>query len=196
MKTYLTTTTLRQMETGYPRLKGGDMSIKTMPKQFNPTKEMINAAEFVYIAMAWVRTVRPIVRRYQKAILEKYQFKIAARWQGSSHKADEIILAPEQSYLLEDVDFKVYLDECNQARIKAGLHVDDPEFCPLLVAEEKLIKAEDTLIDVMEPLTGISWDDLMCSEEAIENRKRFVDLTLRLLAPFVKKKDMLLRCIP
>ena len=38
------------------------------------TEPMIEATKTLLAAMAWVRTVRPIVRGYQKKILEKHQF--------------------------------------------------------------------------------------------------------------------------
>ena len=128
---------------------------KTLP-EFKPTQDMVHAAKAVFVCMAIEQTIRPIVTGYQKAILEKGQYHIAKKWIDRRGEPDRIITEPNQSYLLEDDDFGHYLTECNQARIVAKLHVENDEFCPLLVAQENVRKAEKLLIDVMEPITHIT----------------------------------------
>lgn len=152
-------------------------------KNWQPTEAMITAAHNVFVTMAFEQTVKPIVEGYQKDILSFWRFKIAPEHVTRGHKKDEIILNPKHSYLLSDDDFKLYLAECNDARIKAGLKVDNPEHCPLLVAKHLRIIAENTLIDTMKPVTGIKTDQVYM----LEHRKQLVDLTLKLLAPFVKQ---------
>ncbi len=93
---------------------------------------------------------------------------------------------PEDSWLLNETDFQVYLYECNEQRKAAGLHVDDIQYCPLLVAENLLRQAQRLLADTMEPVTNITADQVLCSKNALENYKKYIDLNLRLLAPFVK----------
>lgn len=90
-------------------------------------------------------------------------------------------------------DHKTYHEECKRARDAAGLHVDDPDFCPLLVAEDLLHQAEHVLIEVMEPVTGISFDDLMCSSNGVENLRQYINLTLPLLTPFIGTADSILK---
>lgn len=150
-------------------------------EKFKPTKEMVEAAKTVFVAMAIVETIKPVVIGYEKDILIKYKFHIAKQWTDKGI-ADEIILDPAHSYLLEDADFQVYLAECNQAREAAHLKVDKPEFCPLLVAESLQSDAENGLIESMREVTHLEPSSLYG-----DNRKKFLDLTLRLLASFVKK---------
>jgi hypothetical protein len=147
--------------------------------KFTPTPEMIEAAKNVFMMMAYVDTIKPIVRGYQTRILQAHQFHIAKEWTDKGHP-DEIILEPDHTYLMEDSDFQVYLQETFQERDKAGLKIDNPDFCPLLVAESLLSTAENTLIDSMEPVTHLEAYRIYG-----DNRKKFIDLTLRLLAPFV-----------
>jgi len=146
-------------------------------KQFKPTKAMIEAAQMVFTTMAMVQTVKPIVRGYQKKVLAEHQFI------GGHDETDlHVILDPKESWLLNDNDFKVYLDETNEEREKVGLKVDNPEHCPLLVAEHMQIQAEHLLIDSMEPVTKLKAEDIY----NLDHYKRMVDITLRLLVPFVK----------
>jgi hypothetical protein len=151
-------------------------------EKFNPTNEMIEAARTVFVAMAFVETIKPVVVGYEKAILAKHQFHIAKQWTDKGI-ADEIILDPDHSYLLEDADFQVYFEECNKAREAAHLKVDNPEFCPLLVAEHLQSDAENYLIESMQEVTHIEPSSLYG-----DNRKKFLDLTLKLLVKFVKKE--------
>lgn len=150
--------------------------------KFVPTAEMIAAAESVFMAMAMVETIRPIVVGYQTAILAEGQWHIKPEF--ASRLGDEVILDPKHSYLMSEEDFAVYLAQCKIARDKAKLHVDHDENCPLLVAEHLLIQAEHALIDAMSGVTKIAKDGLL--SVGMGEYKQYIDLTLRLLAPFVK----------
>jgi len=148
-------------------------------EKFNPTKEMIEAAKSVFMAMAWVDTIRPVVESYEKAILARHQFHIAKEWIDKG-MTDRVILESKSTYLMEDADFKIFNAETFEERDKAGLKVDKPEFCPLLTAECLQVDAEYKLIEAMKPVTRLETSSLWG-----ENRKKFLDLTLKLLAPFV-----------
>jgi hypothetical protein len=76
------------------------------------------------------------------------------------------------------------------AEIEAGLHVDNADQCPLLVAEHTVIKARRALVDAMVPTTGLTADKLLNS--GMENFNKYVDITLELLAQFVKSADEIL----
>ena len=140
--------------------------------KFKPTKTMIEAAKTVFGCMALVNTIKPIVGGYQKKILQKHQFR---------NSEGVIITEPNKSWTMSDEDFKIYLAECNKERIKAGLHVENEEFCPLLVVENLLIKAKWALIDAAEPITKIKSEEIY----NMEDREKLVELTLKLLASFV-----------
>lgn len=150
-------------------------------KSFIPSAQMVSTALTVFKAMAFVQVIRPIVEGYQKKILDTYKFKIARKWTDRGRPC-EIITDPKHSYLMSDDDFKFYIAECNEARKDANLHVKNEEFCPLLVAEGLLRLAETALCSVMEPITGISHE---MATGNLDNYKKYIDLILKLLAPFV-----------
>ena len=147
-------------------------------KNFKPSDEMIKAAELVFLSMAEVETIKPIVKAYQKKILNKYQFK---------DDEGNIITEEGRSYLMGDADFKVYLDECNTKRLKVGLYVKNKEYCPLLVAESDLTDAERLLINSFKPITGLDCSDIYL----LEHRKKFLNLALGLMSNFIDSKQIL-----
>ncbi len=154
--------------------------ILSKPAFFTPSTEMVEAAKTVFMAMAWKGTIEPIVTGYEREILSRHQFHISDEWTAKG-MPDKIILDPKETYLLNDIDSKIYINETFMARDNAGLKVDNPEFCPLLVAETMQIDAETALIATMESITHLEPGQLYG-----ENRKKLIDLTLRLLAPFMK----------
>jgi hypothetical protein len=143
-----------------------------MKKVIRATPEQVKAGIAVFSAMVLVDTLRPIVEGYQARILTEI---------GCSH------VSVKNSYLLPDQAFASFIARCHEERDLAGLPVDNPDQCPLLVAQHALVKAEHALVDVMEPVTGLSFDQLMCSRNGLENLREYVDLTLRLLAPYCKR---------
>ena len=158
-------------------------------RPFAATPEMIAAAECVFFSMATEAHVRPIVEGYQKQILENGQWHINPKYVGQRGTVDRIILDPRHSYLLSEPDFEAYLQACKRARDAAGLVVDDDEKCPLLVAEDAVRCARRALVDIMEPVTGLSADRLLTAGEA--KYMECVELTLRLLAPMVDREKTL-----
>lgn len=143
-----------------------------------PSKEIIKAAETVFLAMAYTETLRPIVEGYQRRIFEELG------WHGYTQK---------NAYLVPDTVFEKWMARCNEERIKAHLDVDDPEKCPLLVAEHLQMQAERALIDLIEPITHINADDAICS--GLDNYKKLIDLTLRWLAPYTSSAANILKAV-
>lgn len=147
--------------------------------QFRPTPEMVSIATSLFKAMAWRETVKPIVDGYQRRILAEGQWKI--RPEFAERLGSGVITDPKKDYLMSEQDFQEYFGRQKTARDAAGLVVENDEHCPLLVAENMIIQLENALIDQMEPVTKLNREQL----SLLENRKKFLDLTLRLLAPFV-----------
>jgi hypothetical protein len=150
--------------------------------KFTPSATMISAAEMVFAAMAMLQTIGPVVLAYKTNILKEGQWHIKPEF--SERCGDEVILDPKRAYMLSDADFSVYDTKCKQARDLAGLSVDHPEQCPLLVAEHLEIQANHALVLSMEGITKITLDKLLSS--GMDRYKEYIDLTLRLLAPYVK----------
>jgi hypothetical protein len=150
----------------------------TMKKLTNgPTKEMIEAGKKVIEAKANTEFIREIVVGYQTQILKEMD-----KFAKFGPRNTEKVLDPKHSYLLTDKDYKEYADKCEDARKTYGLHVDNPEFCPLLVAENDQRKAERNLIEVFQPATGLSVDMLTYD---LDHYKKFMDLTIPMIQQYI-----------
>lgn len=138
---------------------------------FHPSSEQVSAALAVFQCMAAVQTVKPIVLAYRAKVLREL---------GWGH------IDPERTYDLPDSVFAEYHRRCNEERIAAKLHVDADEYCPYLVAKNLLCQAQRVLVDEMEPVAGISFDQIFRSKDALKNYDELINLNLRLLAPYCK----------
>lgn len=148
-------------------------------KNFKPSVEMIKTAQEVFINMANVETIKPIVEKIQKQVLNKHKFKVFDKYA----KKEMVVLSESNTFLLKDGDFKIYIDECRQEEIKIKL-IDESfnkDFCPLLVAEHNLIEAQNKLINLMGKPFKIKSNDIYKTE----HRKKFIDLSLRYLVQFI-----------
>lgn len=159
---------------------------------FKPSGEMVRLAESVMVAMAHEQTIRPIVEGYEKAILERHQFKPDQCWADKGLKgATDTILDPGRTFLLSDEDAQVYFSECQAARDAAGLKVEKPEYCPLLVAETLRIQAEKALLEEMGTLPNLKGLENVLNL-GVEAHGRAVDLCLKLLAPYCRDSSEIL----
>lgn len=162
-------------------------------RDFTPSGEQISAAELVFLAMAHLDLVRPVVQQYKTRILAEHQFRIDPMWVNEHGMDDRVILDPKDVFLLSDEDIQVFVQESKTERDKAHLPVDSDDFCPLLVAESSLSNAENLLIDAMTPVTGLTSDQLLC--HGMESYNKYVDLCLRILAHHVNKESCLTRLL-
>jgi len=155
-------------------------------KNFKPNSEMLESAEVVFLSMAYVETIKPIVENIQKKVLNKHKFKVAKKYRN--YEKDKIITEEKYSYLMSNEDFKIYHNECRTLEDEKGLKVSNPEFCPLLVAENEQRKAENLLMNSFKVITGLDTDDINMS---LDNRKKFLDLTLGFMSQFIDKEKVL-----
>lgn len=163
-------------------------------KSFRPTPDMIRAAEACFAAMAMTETIRPIVEGYQRRILEEEKYPYSPKHLLRREKAPaDYISDLRHTYMMSKDDFSHYLKRCREEQTKAGLHTDSPKHCPLLVAEDLQRRAENALIDALEPVTGINQSTLCFTGDFLGKRAKFLDLTLRFMAGFVDTKGTLKR---
>jgi hypothetical protein len=153
---------------------------KTMT--FKPTKEQIAAARNLFKAQAHLKAVRPVVIAYKTEILKANSFKVERRNTVKVERHNIVILDPKDAWLMSDDDFKKYHDLCNVARKQANLHVDNEEFCPLLVAEEAVRQAENAFMDTMEPITGMKSDNVSYH---LDIRRKYIELSKQLMVNYV-----------
>ncbi len=150
---------------------------------------MKSAAQAVFMAMAAVATIKPVVVGYQKKILAAHQFTNEherAMYEKHGHEfTPRVLLDPKEAYHMNDADFAIYLAECDAEMAKAGLKVERPGECPLLVLESLERKAKHHLIESLQPITNITLDQATNNMEAYD---KMVELALKLMAPFVKNE--------
>lgn len=137
------------------------------------------------LAMAHEQTIKPIVEAYERAALERHQFRIAPKWVDRG-MADQVILDPVEAHLLGDEDAAVYYRDCYAARDAAGLVVDHPEKCPYCVAHNLRLKAEESMLEALSEAPGLGHLKEMFYADG-ELSDKAIDLGLRLLTPFVAK---------
>lgn len=135
------------------------------------------ATKSVLMAMAYTETIREVVDKYHAEILSIVKPK---------RKDGTLITKWSSLYLASDIDAEdCFLFAGDEAK-KAGLKVNKEGNCPLLEAENVQRIAERNLCDIMEEVTGLSADDLICSVSGMDNYRKYIDLTLKLIAPKIK----------
>lgn len=155
-------------------------------KPFQPPPDMITAAETLYLAMAYEQTVRPIVEAYRRKILAERQWEVDPLMRENDV---EYILDIRSAWLMSKDDHAAYRLRCNEERIAAKLEsaIDvsraQDDYCPLLVAEDLVRQARFVLCDAMAGVTGIPGAKAVTLKSA--DYDHLVDLTLKVLAPFV-----------
>lgn len=151
--------------------------------QFTPTPEMIAAAESVFLAMTIESATRPVVESYQKKILTEREW-YSDPAMSNAPGIPERITDPKYAWVMGSEDFRLYRKRCNEECIAAKLPAETDDRCPLLVAENMTRLAKKAMLDTMASVTKL--DGATAASMNAADYDHFVDLTLRLLAPFVK----------
>jgi hypothetical protein len=156
------------------------------------SKELIQAAETVFMAMAYTGAIRPIVEGYKQEIIEKYQFLIDSKWIGKSrshYKEGAKVEGYKNAYLMSDEDFKIYLSEIVKKQDENGWHENSIKgTCPLLCAESLEREAKRELLRAAQYIIKIDADKQYIP---MDKYKQLIDLTLTLCAPFIDSKKIL-----
>lgn len=155
---------------------------------FKPTDEMITAAQNLFLAIGYEKMVRPIVEGYQRKILGERKWEVNAIYKTGGTLVENVTDI-KLTWLMKPDEFDAYIKRCNEERVAANLEsaIDagqqQEDFCPLLVASDRLRFAKIDLIASMACVTNINGDlaDLMSPADY----DRVIEFTLNLLAPFV-----------
>lgn len=139
------------------------------PELFERTEEMLESAAAVLTAMAYRDTVADVVTGYQRRALNEMGLE---KW------------PTEQAYQLSNEDWETYSTLCLAYRKAAKLSMENPNHCPLLVAENNLRLAKKALVDVMASTTGLTWDALRTTLKI----DYVVDIILHMLTPKLEYK--------
>lgn len=155
------------------------------------TPDMIRAAKTVFFAMACAETIRPIVEEYKARIIRENKWKISDEWASRGVIVPfDIVTDPNDIYLLNNADAQEYYKLLDIEKEKAGFKSLETGYCPLLIADHAVTQAEHILIETMKPITKLDPDQLLGRADGIETYEKYIDLTLRLLAPFVKTEEV------
>lgn len=153
---------------------------------------MIEAAGQVFVAMALVQTIEPIVRNYQAHVLKQGQWSFRPDVLESFQKRHTgpepfecKVLDPREIYLLSESDLEKCTAQFDVERIKARLQVKREGNCPLLEAQSRLIAAKHRLAEVMAPITKVTLEKITAAPVRLYNE--YIELNLKLLAPFVDR---------
>lgn len=172
------------------------LSINT--KTFTPTADMISAAKAVFMAMAYTGTVREVIEPIQFRLLQENNYKndltrfarneedilyMKQRHGEYCRTWDDLWLLFDED--MSDLMIKAHYEYTQVLKFK----VPEVGYCPLLMAESLERDAKRLLIETMHPVTGLSPDDILCGRNALENYKKLVELSLRLLAPYCKTME-------
>ena len=153
------------------------------------TKTMINASETLLLAMTNEGVIKEIVREYQTKVLKENTFMREERRSRSSEEGR--ILNPENDWLMSTDNFKKYHELCRVERRKIGLTVENEDFCPYLVAHTLVIDARREFINIMKPISGIGYSDIM----KVKHFEQVADLNMQLVFNYHKfdHKEILAR---
>lgn len=155
-----------------------------MSKQKTPpaiTPELKSAVTTYLLALAYERTIRPTVERYQREILAEMAIPVAAKWVEMKAERAGLITDPKQVYLASDADADRYFDALEVAKVKAGFTGLSYGDCPLLIAETQTRLAGRAVIDASAYLSGKSfnWHDMLCT--GLDKYQQYIDLTVSLV---------------
>lgn len=171
-----------------------------MKKQFKPTESQIQAANVLILAIAYTKTIRPDLEKIQQDVLNKFRYpwdieKLCGK-QDQKRNIEEFEQWTVKHgtfcskwfdiYLISDKDFAHCLTEYHARFTQKGYKVESYGYCPLLVAESLEREARGVLINEFEPVTGLKYDDFFKTIHWKENMDKYVDLTLKLMAPYLK----------
>lgn len=152
-----------------------------------PSIKLITAAEKVLALKAQVESLRPMVTKIQEEIIKDFGFKTNTKY--AERNGEDV--TPKTTYLMSDEDFDLYHTALMAEYKKAGF-INLPEgHCPLLVAENDLRKAEKEFMTLSIELNRkANWTPEMIEEVAtashgLETRKKFLDLNLSYVVPFI-----------
>ena len=136
----------------------------------------IRVAFAVMTAMACESAIRAIVEPIQQEVIDAFRF--------INQETGEEINNSRQMYMASDEDFRLYMADTRRLYRDKGIQPENPDHCPLLVAEDLTRKAKQNMIDYCEQYTGIGHSDLFY--DFPNDYNNYIDLTLRFFAPKVK----------
>lgn len=152
------------------------------------TKELRQAVATLIAAKVYAEAVRPIVRKYQQAILDSNDFRYSAEWSGREYTRNGEPFAAgrctdiDSTYLMDDADFATYCALLDIAKEQAGFTGLPAGNCPLLMAEHDVIKARWAIARAAEYITTDAGQTATCEAICAANKlDEYTDLVVELV---------------
>lgn len=123
------------------------------------------------------RAVAEVTREEVDAIAARI---LAENTYMSQYTGDRIT-EPRRAWMMDEVVFAGYAALVDAA-VRAAGYDPEPGYCPALVAENTLLKAERALVTASEPFFGTSYDDLLSCSDGPAKQAKFVELLCGLVA--------------
>jgi len=150
--------------------------------------KITEAAKKVFEAMAAEEITREIVERYQKKILANNDFKYAAKYSERNHGSYfGRVLNIEDAWMMENLDFEAYLEQCKVEKEKNGYGYLPEDYCPLLTAEQETLKAKNNLFEISKLLEFYSESEYETLRYGMDLYKKYIEIILKMAAPYIKK---------
>ncbi len=155
---------------------------------FQPTPEMIRAAELLFVAMAHEAVVREQVHAYEDRIITEQRYTVCADLRAAAARngvelPERVDSRAQMAYLSEEC-FADFHARCLTAGQAIGLIPSPPYDCPLIEAEAARRMAEDHVLDCMDEVVPGAG---RIKKATTELRAKAMDLSLKLLVPYVRR---------
>ena len=164
----------------------------TMTNAPQPPQALIDAAERYFRFRAAAETLKPIMEKITRAVMDEVKPQYDPKWADMARKRGGEILEgaitdPEQLYLMPEEQVEEFYRLVDVARDAYGFRGLQPGHCPYLVCDHLRVIAENDLATEAAKLPMLAGlDKALTAQMAL--RKQAIDLTLKWVAPFVDKK--------
>ncbi len=153
---------------------------KNSGKVPNITDGLKKAVELYLLAKTMESHTAEKIDQYEREILASGNFHYAAEWaEKRAHRGLVYvgpISDPNDSYMMDDDHFQVYMADCYKAAKAAGVDIDYIGHCPLSSFTQNRIECERMIVEESEYITGIKYEKI---HYQWENYKKYIDLTIK-----------------
>jgi hypothetical protein len=165
------------------------------------TEEMVKAAEAVFVAMAYVESIRPTVEAYKAEVFAKFDFfpaeKLSERM-GCDLKPNGAILHEKDCWLAmktsdDQETLAPYWKALHERHLAEGFKVKEVGYCPLLMAEHSEREARWALTAAFRPFCESVAKIPVGKFIPYKIEKQMEELFLKIAQPFVRSTEELMK---
>lgn len=147
-------------------------------------RDNASLAYSVLMARAFAQTERARVDAYINPIFETYGFTYAEKWIERGRPAG-LIAKREDLYLSDDEPQIAHFYAACDAAHRAHGFTGPAGHCPALVAEHLVRQAERLLVELAEPIAGLTHHRLLCS--GLDKLHEYVEMLIKLCVSTVPR---------